>query len=161
MPDVPNLAAKRALWYLRNPLKTSANRECRAVLCPIVVDYYSKFPFVRMLNTLTTGAVIKEIQTIFVENRIPEILRCDNGTQFTSFEFQQLAIQYGFEIVTSSPHYSPWTWICSTSSRNDEEVYIEVQTDRRRHRSSPFGTTNNIPESQFSSARWTPQWSNF
>lgn len=58
-----------------------------------------------MLNTLTTGAVIKEIQTIFVENRIPEILRCDNGTQFTSVEFQQLAIQYGFEIVTSSPSY--------------------------------------------------------
>ena len=39
------------------------------------------------------------------ENGIPETLLYDNGTQFTSAEFQQLAKQYGFEVVTSSPHY--------------------------------------------------------
>ena len=42
---------------------------------------------------------------LFTENGIPETLLCDNGTQFTSAEFQQLAKQYGFEVVTSSPHY--------------------------------------------------------
>ena len=42
---------------------------------------------------------------LFAENGIPESLQCDNGTQFTSGEFHQLASQYGFEIVTSSPHY--------------------------------------------------------
>ena len=42
---------------------------------------------------------------LFAENGIPRSLQCDNGTQFTSGEFQQLASQFGFEIVTSSPHY--------------------------------------------------------
>jgi len=32
-------------------------------------------------------------------------LHGDNSAQFTSAEFQQLARQYGFEIVTPSPHY--------------------------------------------------------
>ena len=71
----------------------------------IVVDYYSKFPFVKMLPNLTNGAVVKEMKTLFAENGIPKSLQCDNGSQFTSSEFQQLASQYGFEIVTSSPHY--------------------------------------------------------
>ena len=44
---------------------------------------------------------------ILVEDGIllPKTLQCDNGTQFTSAEFQQLARQYSFEIVQSSPHY--------------------------------------------------------
>ena len=71
----------------------------------IVVDYYSKFPFVKKLHNLTTGAVINEMKMLFAENGIPKSLQCDNGAQFTSGEFQQLASQYGFEIVTSSPHY--------------------------------------------------------
>ena len=71
----------------------------------IVVDYYSKFPFVKKLHNLTTRAVVNEMKMLFAENGIPESLQCDNGTQFTSSEFQQLANHYGFDIVTSSPHY--------------------------------------------------------
>ena len=71
----------------------------------IVVDYYSKFPFVKKLQNLTSGAVVNEMKMLFAENGIPESLQCDNGTQFTSGEFHQLARQYGFEIVASSPHY--------------------------------------------------------
>ena len=71
----------------------------------IVVDYYSKFPFVKKLQNLTSGAVVNEMKMLFAESGIPESLQCDNGTQFTSGEFHQRASQYGFEIVTSSPHY--------------------------------------------------------
>jgi len=71
----------------------------------IVVDYYSKFPFVRKLHNLTARAVVNETKMLFAENGIPKTLQCDNGTQFTSAEFQQLVRQYGFEIVQSSPHY--------------------------------------------------------
>ena len=71
----------------------------------IVVDYYSKFPFVKKLHNLTTGAVVNEMRMLFAENGIPEFLQCDNGIQFTSGDFHQQASQYGFEIVTSSPHY--------------------------------------------------------
>ena len=42
---------------------------------------------------------------MFAENVIPKTVQCDNGTQFTSTEFRQLAKQYGFKIVTPSPYY--------------------------------------------------------
>ena len=62
-------------------------------------------PFVKKLHNLTTGAVVNEMKMLFAENGIPQSFQCGNGTQFTSGEFQQLASQYGFTIVTSSPHY--------------------------------------------------------
>ena len=70
----------------------------------IIIDYYSKFPFVRKLHNLTAKAVINEIKMMFAKNGIPKTLQCDNGTQFTSTEFRQLEKQYDLEIVTSSPH---------------------------------------------------------
>lgn len=71
----------------------------------IVVDYYSKFSFVRKLQNLTAGTVVNAMKGLFSETGIPCIVCYDNGTQFTSAEFQLLSKQYGFEIVTLSPHY--------------------------------------------------------
>ena len=71
----------------------------------VIANYYSKFPFVKKLHNLTARAVVNEMKMLFAENGIPRSLQCDNGTQFTSGEFQQLASQFGFEIVTSSPYY--------------------------------------------------------
>ena len=89
----------------KEPMITSEipSRPWQTVL--VVVDYYSKFPFVKKLHNLTARAVVNEMKMLFAENGIPRSLQCDNGTQFTSGEFQQLASQFGFEIVTSSPHY--------------------------------------------------------
>ena len=67
----------------------------------IVVKHYSKFPLVKKLHNLTTGATVNEMKMLFIENGIPKSLQYDNGTQFTSDEFQLLASQYGFEIVPS------------------------------------------------------------
>ena len=58
---------------------------------------------------------------IFAENGIPKSLQSDNGSQFTSDEFQQMASQYGFEIVKSSPNYP----------RGHEFVERQVQTVKK------------------------------
>ena len=71
----------------------------------VIADYYSKFPFVKKLNNLTATAVIKAVRLIFSEQDIPEVLICDNGTQFTSAQFLDLSKRYGLRIVTSSPYY--------------------------------------------------------
>ena len=36
---------------------------------------------------------------------IPEIVRSDNGSQYSSREFKQFATSWGFDHVTSSPEY--------------------------------------------------------
>ena len=59
----------------------------------VIVDYYSKIPFVRrkppsQCNAAKTTSVLKEL---FSEHGIPEILRSDNGPQFASHVFAEFA----------------------------------------------------------------------
>jgi len=93
----------------------------------IVVDYYSKFPFVRKLHNLTARAVVNETKMLFTENGIPKTLQCDNGTQFTSAEFQQLARQHSFEIMKSSPHY-PTILKCGETGEDIDLALLALRT---------------------------------
>ena len=43
----------------------------------LVVDYFSKFPIIRKLHSLSTGSIINELKGIFSENGIPETLISD------------------------------------------------------------------------------------
>eukprot|EP00106_Octopus_bimaculoides_P017897 XP_014785339.1 PREDICTED: uncharacterized protein K02A2.6-like [Octopus bimaculoides] len=71
----------------------------------IMVCYYSKFPFVRKVKDLRAKTITTVARRLVAEQGIPEQIICDNGTQFTSQEFKKPANEYGFNIVTSSPHY--------------------------------------------------------
>ena len=56
----------------------------------LVVDYFSKFPIIRKLHSLSTGSIISKLKGIFSENGIPETLISDGGPQFRS-EFKEFA----------------------------------------------------------------------
>ena len=45
------------------------------------------------------------MKMMFSRLGIPEIVRSDNGTQYSSREFKQFATSWGFDHVTSSPEY--------------------------------------------------------
>ena len=53
----------------------------------LVVDYYSHYPEVVRLQSTTSTTVIKMLKTIFSRHGIPEVLRSDNGPQYSSVEF--------------------------------------------------------------------------
>ena len=72
----------------------------------IMVDLFSKFPIVRKLSTTTSKSVINQMRGVFEEHGIIEKLLSDNGPQFTSDEFKRFSVNYGFNHVTSSPHYA-------------------------------------------------------
>ena len=71
----------------------------------LCADYFSKFPIVRYIKSLHSKEVIDKLKTIFSEHGNPKIVYTDQGTQFTSAEFQKFASQYNFEIQHSSPRY--------------------------------------------------------
>ena len=50
----------------------------------VVVDYFSRFPEVIQLTSTTSTYVISMLKAIFSRHRIPEIVRSDNGPQFSS-----------------------------------------------------------------------------
>lgn len=57
----------------------------------LMVDYYSKFPFVRKLKEFSSQEVVKLIKQIFGEQGIPERVISDNGPHYSSSFFKQFA----------------------------------------------------------------------
>ena len=56
----------------------------------LVIDYFSRFPVVKQLQSLHSLSIIKHLKDIFTEIGIPTSIVSDGGTQFTSQEFQKL-----------------------------------------------------------------------
>ena len=71
----------------------------------LLVDYYSQYIEIAKLATLTAGEIITHLKSIFVRHGIPEQVISDNGPQFASMEFVKFKQDYGFNHLTSSPHF--------------------------------------------------------
>ncbi|XP_062504949.1 uncharacterized protein K02A2.6-like [Corticium candelabrum] len=54
---------------------------------------------------MTSVHIINQLKAIFSRHGVPECVVSDNGTQYTSEEFNIFANEYGFNHVTSSPKY--------------------------------------------------------
>lgn len=72
----------------------------------VAVDYYSKFFELEELSGTQTKHVVHFFGDLFARYGIPDILRSDNGPQFSSLEFLQFTSRWGVKHVTSSPHYA-------------------------------------------------------
>lgn len=70
-----------------------------------IVDYYSRWLEVKLLNKTTSSEIINNVKSVFAAHGIPDIMMSDNGPQFSSAEFAQFAKSYGFTHVTSSPRF--------------------------------------------------------
>ena len=68
-------------------------------------DYFSRFPEVIKLNTITSASVITALKSIFSRHGIPEEVVSDNGPQYASHELKEFAKEYNFKHTTSSPHF--------------------------------------------------------
>ena len=71
----------------------------------LVADYFSRYPEVVKLNSTTSQSIITQLRSIFARHGIPETLRCDNGPQYSLHMMDEFVQSYGFQLVTSSPHF--------------------------------------------------------
>ena len=71
----------------------------------VVCDYYSNFIEVENVTWAITSGVAKALKAMFSRYGVPDVLVLDNGPQFSSAEFATFAGKWGFEHITSSPHY--------------------------------------------------------
>ena len=60
--------------------------------------------FLAQLNGTKSSAVINHCKSQFAHHGIHKLIP-DNGPQFSSHEFNQFAQQYGFQHISSSPHF--------------------------------------------------------
>ena len=71
----------------------------------LVVDYYSRYIEIALLNNETASEVITKMKSIFARHGIPESVVSDCGPQFMSEAFEKFSEDYKFRHVTSSPYF--------------------------------------------------------
>lgn len=71
----------------------------------ITIDYYSKWPELTLLNSMTSTAVITALKSQFARYGVPSVIMSDNGPCYSSELFKQFSQEWGFRHVTSSPGY--------------------------------------------------------
>ena len=71
----------------------------------VTVDYYSSFIQTAKLNSLRSFTVIEALKQSFSVHGIPNKIRTDCGTQFTSQEFQDFCQEYNIQHHMVSPHH--------------------------------------------------------
>lgn len=71
----------------------------------IVVDAYSKWPEVFLMDSPTTNATISKLRQIFGRFGCPETLVTDNGTQFTSAVFTEFCKSCAMQHLRSPPFH--------------------------------------------------------
>ena len=71
----------------------------------IVVDTYSKWLEVVPMSTATSHFTIEKLRSIFATHGLPRVFVTDNGSQFTSAEFQALMKGNGIKHICSLPYH--------------------------------------------------------
>ena len=71
----------------------------------ITLDYYSKWPEMTLLLSMTSTGVITALKSQFARYGVPSAVISDNGPCYNSAEFRKFSEDWGFEYITSSPGY--------------------------------------------------------
>ena len=69
----------------------------------LVVDYYSRYFEVVIMNSTVSTKIIEAMSTIFARFGVPQSLRTDNGPQFVSEEFTSFLKEHGIEHRRTTP----------------------------------------------------------
>ncbi|CAH8596854.1 unnamed protein product [Schistosoma turkestanicum] len=71
----------------------------------IVVDAFSKWPEISPVTPPTTTKTIQLLTEIFSRNGIPDVIVSDNGSQFTSSQFQNFCQRLAIKHLRSPPYH--------------------------------------------------------
>ena len=71
----------------------------------IIVDAHSKWLEALVVNSATSQTTIEKLRSVFATYGIPEVLVSDNGSVFTSAEFDEFVRRNGIKHLTSAPYH--------------------------------------------------------
>ena len=72
----------------------------------LVVDAHSKWVEIFSLNSITTDKILKLLRNLFANYGLPDQIVNDNGSHFTSKEFQRFTKANGIKHICSAPHHT-------------------------------------------------------
>ena len=122
----------------------------------VVIDTYSKFPEVEIVNSTEARACIPKLDKIFATHGIPKKLKTDNGPLFNGHEYERYMNVLGIEWHTSTPHWpqgnanaesfmKPLGKLMKTAQIEGKKWKQELQRFLLSYRSTPHATTKVAP----------------
>uniref|UniRef100_A0A8C5MGF4 Gypsy retrotransposon integrase-like protein 1 n=1 Tax=Leptobrachium leishanense TaxID=445787 RepID=A0A8C5MGF4_9ANUR len=120
----------------------------------ILVDAYSKWIEAYPLSKSTSAVTIQCLRQSFSQHGIPEMVVSDNGTSFTSMEFQEFMARNGIKHVTTAPYHAASNGLAERAVQTFKGLIkkssgdsIEVKMARAlfSYRITPQSTTGKSP----------------
>ena len=71
----------------------------------MIVDYYSRFPVIRLLSDITADTICHHFTSVLVEYGLPSVVIADFGTQYNSAKFKDSCIKSRITLTFSSPYH--------------------------------------------------------
>ncbi|KAL5510119.1 hypothetical protein EMCRGX_G005608 [Ephydatia muelleri] len=95
----------------------------------LLVDYYSRYVEIRILENTTSATVIHHTKSIFARHGIPAIIISDNGPQYTAKEFQKFTKEWGIKHTTTSPYHPQANGLAEKSVQTVKRLLNKAKTD--------------------------------
>ena len=117
-----------------------------------MVDYFSKWPEVCFLPSVTTSRILSFLKLLFAREGLPSTIVSDNGVQFTSHEFSEFCTMRGIEHNRSSLYFPRSNGLVERFNKTLGSVIQQAHIEKRDvkecvdeyllvYRSSPHSTT--------------------
>ena len=122
----------------------------------VVIDTYSKFPEVEIVNSTEAKTCIPKLDTIFARYGISSKIQTDNGPPFNGKEFERYTKTLGIEWKTITPLWpqgnavverfmKPIGKLLKTAEIEGKNWRQELQRFLLQYRSTPHQTTKVVP----------------
>ena len=126
----------------------------------VLVDACSKYSEVIKMNSITSIATIRALREIFSRHGLPKSIVSENGTQFTSAEFQTFCEMNGIAHITTAVYKPSTNGECKRvvqivksalkqARLSGENSDITFPTFLLRYRITPHTTTGQSPSMLF------------
>ncbi|CAB3986500.1 Transposon Tf2-9 poly [Paramuricea clavata] len=122
----------------------------------VVIDAYSRYPEVEVMQSTTTTVVISKLQRIFARHGYPEELITDNGPPFNAVEFTEYLAAHGVHHRRITPYWpqangeaerfmKTVTKAIRTAHSEGKRWQSELDLFLLNYRSTPHSTTHISP----------------
>ena len=120
----------------------------------VVVDAHSKWIEIMVVPSTSAQHTIRHLRSVFATHGLPEILVSDNGTGFTSVEFQEFMKRNGIRHITSAPYHPATNGLAERTVQTfknamKKAVPTDIEAALSRflfhYRNTPHSTTGTSP----------------